>query len=109
MTSRSSIAELNDLLRTTFLAGRVMLTEGISSLPGDVVEALLTEVRTYDRFTPDDDPYGEHDFGAFDQHDAGRVFWKIDYCDPSMTAGSADPSDPKSTVRVLTIMLAEEY
>lgn len=109
MTSRSTIAELNDLLRTTFLAGRVLLTEGISSLPSEVVEALLTKVRVYDRFTDDDDPYGEHDFGAFDQDGAGRVFWKIDYYDPSMTAGSADPSDPKATLRVLTVMLAEEY
>ena len=109
MTSRSTIAELNDLLRTTFLAGRVLLTEGISSLPSEVVEALLTKVRTYDRFTDDDDPYGEHDFGAFDQDGAGRVFWKIDYYDPSTTAGSADPSDPKATLRVLTVMLAEEY
>jgi hypothetical protein len=109
MTAHSTITELNDVLRTTFLTGRVMLTEGISCLPSNVIEALLTKVRTYGRFTPDDDPYGEHDFGAFDQDGAGRVFWKIDYYDPSMTAGSADPSDPKTTLRVLTVMLAEEY
>lgn len=74
MSGRSTVAELNDLLRTTFLTGRVMLMEGISSLPRGVVEALLTKVRTYDRFTADDDPYGEHDLGAFDQDGAGRVF-----------------------------------
>jgi hypothetical protein len=102
MIGCSTIAELNDLLRTTFLTGRVMLTEGISHLPVDVVEALLTTVRTYDRFTPDDDPYGEHDFGAFDQEGVGRVFWKIDYYDTSMAAGSTDPSNPKATLRVLT-------
>lgn len=56
-TGRSAIiAELNDQLRTTFLAGRVMLTEGISSLPSDVVAALLTKVRTYDRIEHSFDP-----------------------------------------------------
>ena len=49
-----------------------------------------------------------HDFGAF-VHNGERVFWKIDYYDPSLTKGSEDPADPQQTARVLTIMLASEY
>jgi Protein of unknown function (DUF3768) len=40
---------------------------------------------------------------------ANKIFWKIDYFAPDMESGSADPADPKQTVRVLTIMLASEY
>jgi Protein of unknown function (DUF3768) len=35
--------------------------------------------------------------------------FKIDYYDPSLTDGSADPSDPAQTCRVLSIMLASDY
>jgi hypothetical protein len=59
-------------------------------------------------FTNDNDPYGEHDFGAFDV-DGARLFWKIDYYDRSLSGGSPDPTDPAVTCRVLTIMLAWEY
>lgn len=109
MTVRLTIAGLNDLLRTTFLTGRVMLTEGVRALPEATRQDVLTCVRTFTAFTPDNDPYGERDFGAIDVEGAGRVFWKIDYYDPSLTMGSDDPADPRKTVRVLTIMLAEEY
>lgn len=109
MTVRLTIAGLNDLLRTTFLTGRVMLTEGVRALPEATRQEVFTRVRTFTAFTPGNDPHGERDFGAIDVEGAGRVFWKIDYYDPSLTMGSEDPADPRVTVRVLTIMLAEEY
>jgi hypothetical protein len=109
MSVRLTIAGLNDLLRTTFLTGRVVMTEGVRALPARAREEIITKVRTFDDFTADNDPHGERDFGAFDQEGAGRVFWKINYYDPSLTMGSQDPADPRATARVLTIMLAEEY
>ena len=45
-------------------------------------------------FTADNDPCGEHDFGAFD-HQGQRIFWKIDYYAPDMEHGSEDPADAR--------------
>jgi hypothetical protein len=102
------IAVLNDRARTTFLECRVVLTEGIQTLPDTVRLDILQQVRSFDAFTPDNDPYGEHDFGAFDC--AGkRIFWKFDYYDQALRYGSPDPTDTDLTCRVLTIFLAEEY
>lgn len=41
---------------------------------------LLQAVRTFDNFTPDNDPYGEHDLGSVDWHNE-KTYWKIDYYD----------------------------
>lgn len=109
MSAALTVAGLNDLFRETFLTGRVVLTDGIASLPDDLREAVITQVRTFDAFSPENDPYGEHDFGAFDRPGVGKVFWKIDCYDPEYRHHSEDPADPKVTRRVLTIMLAEEY
>ena len=54
------------------------------------------------------DPHGEHDFGSFELVNR-KFFWKIDYYDERCEFGSEDPSDPKLTTRVLTLMLATEY
>lgn len=107
--TKPTIPQLNDLLRTTFIGGKTLTTVGINQLPAEVQEDIITRVRTFKDFSEDNDPYGEHDFGAFEQSGAGKIFWKIDYYAPDMERGSEDPADPKQTCRVLTIMLAEEY
>ena len=62
----------------------------------------------FDAFTDDNDPYGEHDFGAIDEGGV-RCFWKIDNYDRATEMGSPDPADPAVTTRVLTVMRADEY
>lgn len=107
-TTIATIARLNDLLRTTFLTGRVLMTEGIRALPEDLQSRIIEAVQTFDDFGPENDPFGEHDFGAVTV-EGRKVFWKIDYYAPDMLHGSDDSADTKQTRRVLTIMLAEEY
>lgn len=88
--------------------GKIMITSGVAAL-GDIdTETVLRLVMNFRSFSGSNDPYGEHDFGAL-EHDRSRIFWKIDYCAPDLRHGSEDPADPEKTVRVLTIMLAEEY
>jgi hypothetical protein len=108
-STTKKIAELNDVCRKApGVAGRIYRTSGIAALPQEDPSAIFEKVETFDAFTPDNDPHKERDFGAF-EHNCNRIFWKIDYYDTSLTKGSEDPSDPKQTVRVLTIMLASEY
>lgn len=90
------------------IKGEIVMTQGIAALETNPPDAIAILVRTYDDFTEDNDPHGEHDFGAF-EFEGEKIFWKIDYYAPDMMHGSEDPADPTKTVRVLTIMLASEY
>lgn len=106
MCNADKVRELNDVARQTFTGRRVMITRGVAAM--DCVDAVLAAVRNYSTFNSDNDPYSEHDFGSFTV--AGeRLFWKFDYYDSDMQMASLDPADDTITVRVLTIMLAEEY
>lgn len=111
MSPLTRIRDLNDTFRRS-LAGddhhKVLMTQGVAALPIDEVATVLMAVRQFVTFSEDNDPHGEHDFGAFDQKGV-RYFWKIDCYDRSMTLGSPDAADPSVTVRVLTIMRADEY
>ncbi len=109
ISSASRIRDLNDAMRSTGTSsGKWMMTAGVQALGPDAILLATRAVQTFSSFTDDNDPYGEHDFGAFDI--AGqRMFWKIDYYDRDLRYGSNDPSDPSVTARVLTIMLASEY
>jgi len=103
-----AIRLLNDNFRRTFHGGRVCTTNGIALLPEDTKIRILDRVRSFEDFDEDNDPHGEHDFGTF-SIDGMIIFFKIDYYDQCCQAGSEDPSDPKKTTRVLTILRAEEW
>ena len=103
------IQKLNDNFRQTLIGGKVLITQGVSSLDDLIQQEVMEKVKTFKDFTADNDPHGEHDFGSFTLH-GDKFFWKIDYYNkdnPDM--GSEDPSNTKITLRILTIMLANEY
>lgn len=104
----TDVKTLNDTFRQTFTGGRVMLTTGINAKSQDDIAKILSEVRQFNNFTPDNDPYNEHDFGSFD-YKGEKIFWKIDYYDKNYQYLSEDPSNPDVTNRVMTVMLASEY
>jgi hypothetical protein len=108
---KKRIRELNDLLRTTMMSqfGKVTMTQGIAGLEDHHREEAITKIREFRDFDIENDPHNEHDFGAVTVSSYLQIFWKIDYYDKTMEMGSEDPSDPKKTTRVLTIMLASEY
>ena len=112
------IARLNDQLRETIVnpgKNRVVMTMGIAALIGDIAlfrgfrrrAELIRTVRDFDSFDRGNDPYGEHDMGSFAFEDTACL-WKIDYYDLDLAFGSEDPADPSKTIRVLTIMCADE-
>jgi hypothetical protein len=81
-----------------------MVTRGVSVLP-DITTVLLL-VQDFNKFSKDNDPYSEHDFGSFVCF-GRKLFWKIDYYDSNLEYW-ADPLSSKCH-RVLTVILAEEY
>ena len=102
------IRELNDAFRATLAGGKAYFSPGVSEKGAAFSAAALAAVRMFTGFSLENDPYGEHDFGAFRIGDE-RLCWKIDYYDVSLDYGSRDPANPAQTTRVLTIMLAEEF
>lgn len=108
-TKTAQIRSLNDALRQgRSPSGRIFMTQGVNARGQVFVQTVLGAVQTFGAFDKDNDPYGEHDFGALTV-DGQKIFFKIDYYDRAMESGSPDPTDPSVTMRVLTIMLAEEY
>ena len=103
------IRELNDALRMHgHGAGHIVITRGVSLLGAAAVDAIVGQLRAFDTFTLDNDPFGEHDMGTLEWRGL-KLFWKIDYYDRKLQFASPDPADPSLTTRVLTVMLAVEY
>src|SRR5947208_14675799 len=82
--SATRIGELNDALRSSGRGGRVVMTAGIAALAPDHIATVVKAVASFDAFTEDNDPYGEHDCASLTV--AGQqVIWKIDYFDRALT------------------------
>jgi len=98
------IADLNDKFRKNLVTGgRTYMTAGVNTKGPEFVSKALAKVIAFDDFNADNDPHGEHDFGSFEL-EGEKLFWKIDYYDLKAEFGSEDPTDPKKTLRVLTVM-----
>src|SRR6202795_334099 len=96
--STSRVCALNDDLRRFGRGGRVMITSGIETLGASAIARVLAAVASFDAFTADNDPYGEHDCAILTV-DGIRVMFKIDYYDRDLAYHSPDPSDPTLTER----------
>lgn len=70
-----SLAEINDKIRQR--PQMWVFTRGVRSLPGEKIEQIIKLVKEFNTFNEDNDPYGEHDFGAFD-FEGTKYFWKIE-------------------------------
>ncbi|MBW4961559.1 DUF3768 domain-containing protein [Sulfitobacter sp. CW3] len=107
-TSAGIIRDLNDRFRKLQTGGTLVATPSIMDAGPRAVHAIMDDIAAFNDFTPDNDPYGEHDFGVvtYDEH---RISWKIDYYNDDLSAGSSNPADPDVTTRVLTVFLASEY
>lgn len=103
------VQKLNDAFRMAGLGkGHLVVTRGVIDLGEDHLQPIVDRVRSFDSFSKDNDPWGEHDFGAF-EYDGQKIFWKIDCYAPDLQSGSPNPGNAGETIRVLTIMLASEY
>ena len=97
--------ETNDALRQSIpnvaLPNLLVITRGIADLEPEAVREILEEVKEFNDFSVDNDPWEEHDFGSFSyqsEEPEKKIFWKID-----------DYAGQEGYNLVLTVMLAEEY
>jgi len=102
------IRELNDDLRQHLTGGVAVITPGVAALGHAAVNRIVKTIAVFDDFCHANDPYEEHDFGSFEA-EGHTIFFKIDYFDRNLKYLSPDPTDPVVTVRVITVMLADEY
>jgi len=103
---KEKILKLNDWLRKEGRGGQVICTTSV--ITSKNYNKILNEVRNFNNFNKDNDPYNEHDFGKVTV-EGTDYFFKIDYYDKTHTYHSDDPSDQTKTRRVMTIMEASEY
>ena len=108
--SARGIRRLNDAMRHGQIGphDRLMMTAGVQMRGEVFVAAAVVALRAFDTFTVENDPSGHHDFGKLEVEGV-PLYFKIDYYNLTLDAGSEDPADPSVTARVLTILEPSEY
>lgn len=100
--TKAGIAARNDLIRSrlpfSHPADRFVMTCGIDALEDAEKFEALTAVKSFDAFTEDNDPHGEHDFISVTLKSGTKCFWKVD-----------DYNGHDGIRCVVTLLLADEY
>lgn len=111
----TKLGEANDRFRENLLRGlerghRMVATQAVLARGPLVIQEVLHRVLTFpsSSFRESFDPYGDRDFIVI-EHLRCRYWAKIDPYDLSMEGCSPDPADDAVTLRVMTLMLPDEY
>ncbi len=104
------IRDLNDELRLNGCAlnGRMVAMGALGQDGKEKVIRVYRAAAAFDDWPDGDDPYGEHDFGKFEV-DGEAFMFRIDYYSLDEMHGSEHPEDQNTTIRVMTLMYAEDY
>ncbi|WP_246681380.1 DUF3768 domain-containing protein [Mesorhizobium sp. B2-3-14] len=84
------------------------MTAGVAALPAQEIGAIMLAIAAFDTFDENNDPYDTHDCALLYVGER-QLLWKIDCYDRSLENLSPDATDPAVTIRVMTVMLPEEY
>ncbi|MCO6385363.1 DUF3768 domain-containing protein [Oceanicola sp. 502str15] len=92
------------------MPGRLHVTRSVFEAGPSVLAEAVKATGAFDRFEPENDPEGWHDFGAVTIQ-GETVFWKIDLYETAsdFRYGAETPDNPETTTRVLTIMMARDW
>ena len=117
METSNLIAEQNDAFRKSIAQsqtapdtpkGKVVMTGGVAAQSPDFLLELTRAIVSFNAFTEEADPSGEHEMGVIEIN--GETVWfKIDLYDRNYEMGSPAPDDPEQTRRVLTMLFPSEY
>ena len=111
----SDLGRANNRFREQVLQGRpghhrILSTQGIQALGQVAVQEILYLVLSFkeEDFREEFEPHGDRDFISA-IYKGMKVWAKIDTYDTTLEWMSPDPADDAVTVRVLTILLPEDY
>tara|TARA_Y100000815_G_scaffold212483_1_gene197242 strand:+ start:3247 stop:3729 length:483 start_codon:yes stop_codon:yes gene_type:complete len=92
------------------IQGRMHVTRSLMEAGDGFMAEAVKATGAFETFEPENDPEGWHDFGAVTIR-GETVFWKIDMfeADSDFRYGAETPDNPKTTMRVLTVMMARDW